>query len=88
MNLFAKFQRMFAKISFIYGFGGNGGKPTPGPSLKGREKGCGTLETLETPVLFRFGPKSGGFLVQKRNETPETPGTLETLDVDAGIAFL
>ena len=60
MNLFAKFQRMFAKISFIYGFGG---KPTPNPSLKGREKGCGTLET---PVLFRFGPKSGGFVVQKR----------------------
>ena len=38
--------------------------------------------------LFGFGPKSGGFLVQKRNETPETPETLETLSVDAGIAFL
>ena len=23
--------------------------------------------TLETPVLFRFGPKMGDFLVQKRN---------------------
>ena len=38
--------------------------------------------------LFGFGPKAGGFVVQKRNETPETPETLETLDVDAGIAFL
>ena len=41
--------------------------------------------------LFGFGPKSGSFVVQKRNETPETPGTLETpetLSVDAGIAFL
>ena len=28
--------------------------------------------------LFGFGPKSGGFVVQKRNETPETPETLET----------
>ena len=39
MNYFAKFQRMFAKISFIYGFGGVvvRGKPTPDPSLKGRE---------------------------------------------------
>ena len=30
-------------------------------------------------------------MVKKRNETPETPGTLETpetLSVDAGIAFL
>ena len=33
----------------------------------------GTLGTLETPILFGFGPKTGGFLVQKRNETPETP---------------
>ncbi|MDD6832891.1 MAG: hypothetical protein PUE80_07000 [bacterium] len=41
--------------------------------------------------LFGFGPKMGGFVVQKRNETPETPETFETpetLDVDAGIAFL
>ena len=41
--------------------------------------------------FFGFGPKSGGFVVQKRNETPETPETLETLEtlsVDAGIAFL
>ena len=33
MNLFAKFQRMFAKISFIYGFGG---KPTPRPLPEGK----------------------------------------------------
>ena len=45
-------------------------------------------------ALFGFGPKSGGFVVQKRNETPETPETFETsetpetLSVDAGIAFL
>ena len=41
--------------------------------------------------LFGFGPKSGGFVVQKRNETPETPETpetLETLSVDAGIVVL
>ena len=41
--------------------------------------------------LFGFGPKPGGFVVQKRNETPETPGTLETpetLCVVARIAFL
>ena len=41
--------------------------------------------------LFRFGPKSGGFVVKKRNETPETPETLETPDtltVDVRIAFL
>ena len=41
--------------------------------------------------LFGFGPKSGGVVVQKRNETPETPETLETpdtLDVDAGIVVL
>ena len=36
----------------------------------------------------------GGFVVQKRNETPETPETpetletSETLDVDVRIAFL
>ena len=62
-------------------------KPTPCPSLKGREGESGTLETpetLETPVLFRFGPKTGVFLVQKRNETPETPETLGTL----GTPFL
>ena len=29
-------------------------------------------------VLCGFGPNMGGFLVQKRNETPETPETLET----------
>ena len=46
------------------------------------------------PGLFGFGPKSGGFVVQKRNETPETPETLETLEtpetlsVDVRIAFL
>ena len=42
-------------------------------------------------TLFGFGPKRGGFVVQKRNETPETPGTLETpetLCVVARIAFL
>ena len=42
-------------------------------------------------ALFGFGPKRGGFVVQKRNETPETPETLETLEtlsVDVGIAFL
>ena len=41
--------------------------------------------------LFGFGPKSGGFVVQKRNETPETPETFETpktLCVVARIAFL
>ena len=41
--------------------------------------------------LFGFGPKLGGFVVQKRNETPETPETVETpetLDVDVRIAFL
>ena len=30
--------------------------------------------------LFRFGPKPGGFVIQKRNETPETPETPETLE--------
>ena len=41
--------------------------------------------------LFGFGPKMSGFVVQKRNETPETPETLETpdtLSVDVRIAFL
>ena len=33
-------------------------------------------------ALFGFGPKPGGFVVQKRNETPET------LSVDVRIAFL
>ena len=32
--------------------------------------------------LFGFGPKMSGFVVQKRNETPET------LSVDVRIAFL
>ena len=42
-------------------------------------------------ALFGFGPKRGCFMVQKRNETPETPETLktpETLSVDVRIAFL
>ena len=42
-------------------------------------------------VVFGFGPEMGGFVVQKRNETPETPETLETpktLCVDVRIAFL
>ena len=39
-------------------------------------------------ALFGFGPKSGGFVVQKRSETPETPETPETLSVDVRIAFL
>ena len=42
-------------------------------------------------VLFGFGPKPGGFVVQKRNETPETPETLETLEtlsVDVRIVVL
>ena len=41
--------------------------------------------------LFGFGPKPGGFVVKKRNETPETLETLETPDtltVDVRIAFL
>ena len=38
--------------------------------------------------LFRFEPKSGGFVVQKRNETLETPETPETLSVDVRFAFL
>ena len=45
-------------------------------------------DTGDLPGLFEFGPKPGGFLVQKRNETPETPETLETLFVDVRIAFL
>ena len=38
MIFFAKFQRMFAKISFIYGFGGVvvRGKPTPRPLPEGK----------------------------------------------------
>ena len=42
-------------------------------------------------ALFGFGPKSGGFVVQKRNETPVTPETLETpetLSVDVRIVVL
>ena len=39
-------------------------------------------------VLFGFGPKTGGFVVQIRNETPETHETPETLTVDVRIAFL
>ena len=42
-------------------------------------------------VLFGFGPKSGCFVVQKRNETPETPetlGTPGTLSVDVRIVVL
>ena len=42
-------------------------------------------------ALFGFGPKPGGFVVQKRNETPETletPETPETLSMDVRIAFL
>ena len=42
-------------------------------------------EGADFSALFGFGPKPGGFVVQKRNETLETP---ETLSVDAGIAFL
>ena len=41
--------------------------------------------------LFGFGPKMSGFVVQKRNETPETPetlGTPETLSVDVRIVVL
>ena len=45
-------------------------------------------DLIGLPGLFGFGPKPGGFLVQKRNETPETPETLETLSVDVWIAFL
>ena len=43
------------------------------------------------PGLFGFGPKPGGFVIQKRNETPETPetlGTPETLSVDVRIVVL
>ena len=48
-------------------------------------------DPIGLPGLFGFGPKPGGFVVQKRNETPETPETLETPDtltVDVRIAFL
>ena len=48
-------------------------------------------DPIGLPGLFGFGPKPGGFLVKKRNETPETPETLETPDtltVDVRIAFL
>ena len=41
--------------------------------------------------LFGFGPKPGCFVVQMRNETPETPetlGTPETLSVDVRIVVL
>ena len=47
--------------------------------------------SIDFSGLFGFGPKRGGFVVQKRNETPETPETLETpdtLSVDVRIAFL
>ena len=39
-------------------------------------------------ALFGFGPKRGCFMVQKRNETPETLETPETFSVDVRIAFL
>ena len=48
-------------------------------------------EAADFLALFGFGPKMGGFVVQKRNETPETPGTLETLEtlsVDVRIVVL
>ena len=48
-------------------------------------------DPIGLPGLFGFGPKRGGFLVQKRNETPETPetlGTPETLSVDVRIVVL
>ena len=35
-------------------------------------------DPIDSPGLFGFGAKPGGFVVQKRNETPETPETLET----------
>ena len=44
--------------------------------------------------FVRIWTKTGGFVVQKRNETPgtletlETPETPETLSVDVRIAFL
>ena len=41
--------------------------------------------------LVGFGPKTGCFVVKKRNETPETPetlGTPETLSVDVRIVVL
>ena len=39
-------------------------------------------DPIGLPGLFGFGPKSGGFVVQKRNETPET------LSVDVRIVVL
>ena len=48
-------------------------------------------DTGDLPRLFGFGPKPGYFVVQKRNETPETletPETPETLSGDVRIAFL
>ena len=48
-------------------------------------------DPIGLPGLFGFGPKPGCFVVQKRNETPETLETLETpetLSVDVRIAFL
>ena len=48
-------------------------------------------DPIDLPGLFGFGPNPGYFVVQKRNETPETPETLETPDtltVDVRIAFL
>ena len=45
-------------------------------------------DPIGLPGLFGFGPKPGGFVVQKRNETPETPETPETLSMDVRIAFL
>ena len=39
-------------------------------------------DPIGLPGLFGFGPKPGGFLVQKRNETPET------LCVDVGMVVL
>ena len=48
-------------------------------------------DTGDLPGLFGFGPKPGYFVVQKRNETPQTPETLETpetLTVAVRIAFL
>ena len=48
-------------------------------------------DTGDLPGLFGFGPKPGCFVVQKRNETPETPetlGTPGTLSVDVRIVVL
>ena len=38
-------------------------------------------DPIGLPGLFGFGPKMSGFVVQKRNETPDT------LTVDVRIAF-